>query len=203
MIRVAIADDHAVIRKGLKLFIDDDKEVDLVGEAADGDDLLVLLKNTSIDVLLLDIDMPKVNGLALLQDLEMTYPRLKTLILSMHPEKIYGINARRMGAKGYLSKDNEPEEIIKAIKQVAAGKPVFTEELYRFNRHGFVPAVKMSKRETQVLKLLVSGKSNKLISEELGISDKTVSTYKLRLMRKLKAKNVVDLVRYAEMNSVS
>ena len=107
-----------------------------------------------------------------------------------------------MGAKGYLSKDTEPDQIVEAIKKISKGETIFNEELYKFNRHGFVPAVKMSKRETQVLKLLVSGRSNKEISEELEISDKTVSTYKLRLMRKLKAKNVVDLVRYAEMNNL-
>jgi two-component system response regulator FimZ (fimbrial Z protein) len=174
----------------------------LVGEAADGEQLLELLKTTQIDILLLDIDMPKINGLALLRDLETAYPKLRTIILSMHPEKIYGINARRMGAKGYISKENDPSMILESVKSVAEGKTIFTEEIYRFNRHGFVPAVKMSKREAQVLKLLVSGRSNKDISEELEISDKTVSTYKLRLMRKLNAKSIVDLVRYAEMSTV-
>jgi len=202
MIRVAIADDHAVIRKGLQLFMNEDESLTLVGEAVDGEQLLELLRTTPIDVLVLDIDMPKVNGLSILKDLEIAYPRLKSIILSMHPEKIYGINARRMGAKGYVSKESDPSLIINAIKSVANGETVFTEELYKFNRHGFVPAVKMSKRESQVLKLLVSGRSNKDISEELEISDKTVSTYKLRLMRKLKAKSIVDLVRYAEMNAM-
>lgn len=201
MIRVAIADDHAVIRKGLQLFINNDEELQLVAEAAGGEELMQLLKTVPVDVLLLDIDMPKVNGLAILRELEVAYPRLKTAILSMHAEDIYGVNAQRMGAKGYLSKDLEPVQIVAAIKEIAAGKTVFNESLYKVNRHGFVPAVKMSKRETQVLKLLVSGKSNKEISEELEISDKTVSTYKLRLMRKLNAKNVVDLVKYADMNS--
>ncbi len=200
MIDVVIADDHAVIRKGLQLFVNDDAEVELTGQASNGEELLELLKKIHADVLLLDIDMPKINGLALLRELEMKYPRLKTLILSMHAEKIYGVNARRMGAKGYLSKDTDPKDIVLAIKKVAAGKEVFTESLYKVNRHGFIPEVKMSKRETEVLKLLVSGKNNKEISELLEISDKTVSTYKLRLMRKLKAKSVVDLLRYEEMN---
>jgi DNA-binding NarL/FixJ family response regulator len=182
--------------------MNEDESLTLVGEAVDGEQLLELLRTTPIDVLVLDIDMPKVNGLSILKDLEIAYPRLKSIILSMHPEKIYGINARRMGAKGYVSKESDPSLIINAIKSVANGETVFTEELYKFNRHGFVPAVKMSKRESQVLKLLVSGRSNKDISEELEISDKTVSTYKLRLMRKLKAKSIVDLVRYAEMNAM-
>ena len=202
MIRVAIADDHAVIRKGLQLFMNEDEDVTLVAEAADGEQLLDLLKKIQVDVLLLDIDMPKINGLAILREVEVSFPRLKTIVLSMHPEKIYGINARRMGAKGYVSEDNDPKMIINAIKDVANGKLVFADEIYNFNRHGFVPAVKMSKREAQVLKLLVVGRSNKSIAEELEISDKTVSTYKLRLMRKIKAKNIVDLVRYAEMNAI-
>jgi DNA-binding NarL/FixJ family response regulator len=144
--------------------------------------------------------MPNVNGLAVLRDLENSHPKLKTLIFSMHPEAIYGVNSRRMGAKGYLSKNVDPKDITKAIKEVQAGNTVFNDELYKFNRHGFVPQVRMSKRESQVMKMLVAGMSNKAIAEELDISDKTVSTYKLRLMRKLKAKSVVDLVRYSEMN---
>lgn len=203
MIKVAIADDHAVIRKGLQLFINGDHELELIAEAKDGEELMKVLKDKSIDVLLLDIDMPKMNGLAILRELEMAFPKLKSIILSMHAEDIYGVNARRMGAKGYLSKDSDPHTIIDAIKKVAGGKQVFREELYQINRHGFVPAVKMSKRETQVLKLLVGGHSNKQISEELDISDKTVSTYKLRLMRKLNAKSVVDLVRYVQINSMN
>jgi DNA-binding NarL/FixJ family response regulator len=202
MIKVGIADDHAVIRKGLQLFINEDKNLSLVTEASDGEELMRVLKERPIDILLLDIDMPKMNGLAILRELETSYPKLKTIILSMHAEDIYGINARRMGARGYVSKDSDPNVIISAIKAVAEGKQVFREELYRFNRHGFVPAIKMSKRETQVLKLLVGGHSNKQISEELGISDKTVSTYKLRLMRKLNAKSVVDLVKYVQINAM-
>jgi len=199
MIRVAIADDHAVIRKGLELFIKGDNALELVVEATNGEELMNLLKNTQVDVLLLDIDMPKSNGLAVLRDLESLHPRVKTIILSMHPEDIYGVNARRMGAKGYLGKDVDPLQVLQAVKDVAGGNTVFREELYKFNRHGFVPQIKMSKRETQVMKMLVAGYANKKIAEELNISDKTVSTYKLRLMRKLKAKSVVDLVRYSEM----
>jgi DNA-binding NarL/FixJ family response regulator len=200
MIRVAIADDHAVIRKALQLFVKNDNDIKIVGEAENGKELLTLLKDTEVDVLLLDIDMPNVNGLAVLRDLEGSYPRLKTLIFSMHPESIYGVNSRRMGAKGYLSKNVDPKDIIQAIKAVNDGETVFNDELYKFNRHGFVPQVRMSKRESQVMKMLVAGMSNKAIAEELNISDKTVSTYKLRLMRKLKAKSVVDLVHYSEMN---
>lgn len=201
MIRVIVADDHTVIRKGLQLFVKGDKDIEIVAEAADGLELMEVLKKNAADILLLDIDMPKLNGLAVLRDLDGVYPKLKIIVLSMHPEEIYGVNSRRMGAKGYLSKNAEPLEIIQAIKAVAEGNTVFKEEIYKFNRHGFVPQVKMSKRESQVLKMLVAGYSNKLIAEELSISDKTVSTYKLRLMRKLKAKSVVDLVKYTEMQA--
>jgi DNA-binding NarL/FixJ family response regulator len=200
MIRVAIADDHAIIRKAMKLFLKKESDIKIVGEAKNGQELLNLLKDKNVDVLLLDIDMPKVNGLAVLRDLDKAYPRLNTLIFSMHPEAIYGVNSRRMGAKGYLSKNANPKDIIHAIKEVYNGNTVFNDDLYKFNRHGYVPQVRMSKRESQVMKMLVAGMSNKAIAEELDISDKTVSTYKLRLMRKLKAKSVVDLVHYSEMN---
>jgi DNA-binding NarL/FixJ family response regulator len=200
MIRVAIEVDHAIIRKAMKLFLKKESDIKIVGEAKNGQELLNLLKDKNVDVLLLDIDMPKVNGLAVLRDLDKAYPRLNTLIFSMHPEAIYGVNSRRMGAKGYLSKNANPKDIIHAIKEVYNGNTVFNDDLYKFNRHGYVPQVRMSKRESQVMKMLVAGMSNKAIAEELDISDKTVSTYKLRLMRKLKAKSVVDLVHYSEMN---
>lgn len=201
MIRLIVADDHTVIRKGLQMFVKGSKEMEIVAEAADGLQLMDVLKKHTADVLLLDIDMPKLNGLAVLRDLDGVYPKMKIIVLSMHPEEIYGVNARRMGAKGYLSKTAEPIEILEAIKSVADGNTVFNEEIYKFNRHGFIPQVKLSKRESQVLKMLVGGYSNKNIAEELSISDKTVSTYKLRLMRKLNAKSVVDLVKYTEMQA--
>lgn len=198
MINTFLADDHAVIRKGLQLFISNDQELSLVGEAVDGEDLFNKLPSSDVDVLLLDIDMPKTNGITALRTLAEDYPHVKVLILSMHPEEIYGLTARKLGAKGYLSKDSNPAEIIAAIKEVYAGQEKFNEEIYKKNKKGAISTVKLSKRESEVLKLISSGKSNKEISQDLEISDKTVSTYKLRLLKKLGAKNVVDLINFGQ-----
>lgn len=168
----------------------------LAMEAADGEDLQEKLEQKDIDILLLDIDMPRMNGITAIRDIKENYPELKVVILSMHPEEIYGVTARKLGASGYVSKDVDPSEVIKAIKLVIRGDEYFNENLYRKNRRGEVSAMKLSKRESEVLKLLSNGLTNKEISNQLDISEKTVSTYKIRLMNKLGAKSVVDLVNF-------
>lgn len=198
MIQVGIADDHAVIRKGIQLFISQAPDMTLVMEAVDGEDLLAKLNEKAIDVLLLDIDMPNMNGITAIRDIRENHPELMVVILSMHPEEIYGVTARKMGASGYLSKDEDPNEVIKAIRIVMQGGEVFNENLYKKNKRGQLSAVKLSKRESEVLKLLSNGLSNKDVSGQLDISEKTVSTYKIRLMNKLGAKSVVDLVNFGQ-----
>lgn len=200
MIRVIIADDHAVIRKGLDLYMRMDRELTLVAEAADGDELLELLKSTEADVLLLDIDMPRMNGITALRQLVEVHPGLKVIILSMHPEELYAVTVRKMGAKGYLSKDAEPAEVLDAIKKVHGGGEAFNQEVIKVQKGTVLKdrKIKLSEREIEVLKLLSAGKSNKDISEELGISDKTVSTYKQRLLAKTGARSVVDLINFAK-----
>lgn len=136
MIQVGIADDHAVIRKGIQLFISQAPDMTLVMEAVDGEDLLAKLNEKAIDVLLLDIDMPNMNGITAIRDIRENHPELMVVILSMHPEEIYGVTARKMGASGYLSKDEDPNEVIKAIRIVMQGGEVFNENLYKKNRRG-------------------------------------------------------------------
>ncbi|MDX5326755.1 MAG: response regulator transcription factor [Bacteroidota bacterium] len=196
VINVFIADDHAVIRKGLQLFIEQDEGLKLTGEAADGEELLMKLKRTPVDVLLLDIDMPKGNGIAMIKTIHQKFPGIKIVILSMHPEEIYGPTARKLGVVGYLSKGLDPVEIFRAVKRIYGGETFFNPDLYKKSKKGRVLSIKLSKRESEVLSLISSGMTNKDISEHLDISDKTVSTYKLRLMKKLGARNVVDLVQY-------
>lgn len=200
MIRVIIADDHAVIRKGLDLYMRMDRELSLVAEASDGDELLELLKHTEADVLLLDIDMPRMNGITALRYIIEAHPALKIIILSMHPEELYAVTVRKMGARGYLSKDAEPAEVLDAVKKVHAGEEVFNPEVIKVQKGTVLKdrKIKLSEREIEVLKLLSAGKSNKDISEELGISDKTVSTYKQRLLAKTGARSVVDLINFAK-----
>lgn len=194
MIRVLLADDHAVVRRGLQLFIGYEENMDLVAEACNGDELIGLLKNNKADVLLLDIDMPKMNGITAIRKIKEIDPDLKIIVLTMHPEEIYGKTAFQMGASGYLIKDEEPQKLIESINRVYDGEQIFSNNILE-NKKKNKP-IKLSKREVEVLKLLSNGKSNKEISEELEISDKTVSTYKLRLLTKVGAKSVVDLINF-------
>lgn len=198
MIHIGIADDHAVIRRGIQLFVSQEPEMTLAMEAADGEDLNTKLTEKHIDILLLDIDMPRMNGITAIREIRENHPEVKVIILSMHPEEIYGTTARKMGASGYVSKDVDPSDVIKAIRLVMRGDEYFNENLYRKNRKGELNAVKLSKRESEVLKLLSNGLTNKEISNQLDISEKTVSTYKIRLMNKLGAKSVVDLINFGQ-----
>lgn len=195
MIRVLLADDHAVVRKGLQLFIGYEENMELVAEACDGDELLNVIRTTKADVLLLDLDMPKMNGITAIRKIKEIDPDLKIIVLTMHPEDIYGKTALQMGASGYVIKDDEPKKLIESINKVINGEQIFSEKILSNNKK--LKPIKLSKREIEVLKLLSKGKSNKDISEELEISDKTVSTYKLRLLNKIGAKSVVDLVNFS------
>ena len=195
MIRVLLADDHAVVRKGLQLFIGYEENMELVADASDGDELLTMVETNKADVLLLDLDMPKMNGITAIRKIREIAPDLKIIILTMHPEDIYGKTALQMGASGYVIKDDEPKKLIHSINRVMGGEQIFSDKILNNNKKD--KPIKLSKREIEVLKLLSQGKSNKDISEELEISDKTVSTYKLRLLNKVGAKSVVDLVAFS------
>ncbi len=195
MIKLLLADDHAVVRKGLQLFIGYEDNLQLVAEAADGEELLEMIKEHEADILLLDLDMPKMNGITALRKIKEIAPDLKIIILTMHPQDIYGKTALQMGASGYLIKDEEPKKLIQAINRVYEGEQVFNEDILSNKKRN--KAIRLSQREIEVLKLLSTGKSNKEISEELEISDKTVSTYKLRLLNKIGAKSVVDLINFS------
>lgn len=201
MINIIIADDHAIVRKGLDLFLKFEDEVRLVGEANDGEELLKLLSKPKAEVILLDIDMPKMNGITALRTLQDEFPDVRVIIMSMHPEEIYGPTVRKLGAQGYISKDADPKEVVNAIRVVAGGDLYFREDLYivKTPQREKQRKIKLSSRQSEVLKLLSIGKSNKDISEELGISDKTVSTYKQRLLNKLQARHVVDLINFAKV----
>lgn len=196
MIRVILADDHAVVRKGLELIIDNEPGFELVGEAANGESLLRLIQQQSADVLLLDLDMPRGNGLSAIKQIRKAAPELKIIVLSMHPQQLYGKTARQLGAHGYVSKNTEPKTLIESMQAVCRGEEVFSESVTKKSVNQ--KSIKLSKREMQVLKLLSNGKSNKNISEELSISDKTVSTYKFRLLNKIGGKTVVDLINFSK-----
>lgn len=196
MIRVILADDHAVVRKGLQLIIDHEPGFELVGEAANGEGLLRLIRKQPADVLLLDLDMPRGNGLSAIKQIKKVAPELKVIVLSMHPQQLYGKTARQLGASGYVSKGSEPKVLLESMQRVHRGEEVFDDSIKE--KSPSKKPIKLSKREMQVLKLLSNGKSNKDISAELSISDKTVSTYKFRLLNKIGGKSVVDLINFSK-----
>lgn len=189
-----------MFRKGMILYLNRDKEVEVVGEASNGEELLNMLPNVDADMIFLDIEMPVKNGMAALRDIKKIKPNIKVLMVTMYPEELYGLAARKLGADGYITKSTEPRMILKAVRKIMAGQEYFDRDILarvRAKAPGR-PVVKLSKRESEVLSLLAAGKSNKEVAEELNISDKTVSTYKLRLLKKLKAKSLVDLVNFAK-----
>jgi DNA-binding NarL/FixJ family response regulator len=198
MIKVIIADDHAILTKGIKMFVENTDDIKVIGEAKDGEELLELIKVEKPNVILMDIDMPKMNGISALRQIDTKYSSIKVVMLSMHPEDIYGNTSRKLGAAGYVSKSSNPSIFIEAIRTVSKGELYFHEETHSPKANGLKNQRKLSKRESEVLQLIASGKSNKEIAEELSISDKTVSTYKVRLMTKLGAKSVVDLVNFSK-----
>jgi len=202
MIRLIIADDHPIVRGGLKHLFQLSLEIDVVAEADNSQQLLNLLKDNEVDLLLLDLNMPGCSGIELITHIRSHYPDLPILVLSMHNELQIVARALKAGASGYLTKDNEPEILLSAIRKVAAGgrfiDPKLAENLV-FEFEGLdeiKPHEKLSEREFEVMKLLASGKSVNEIADALFISNKTVSTHKTHLLKKLHLNNITELVRY-------
>jgi two-component system, NarL family, invasion response regulator UvrY len=203
MIRVLVADDHAVVRRGVKQILADDPKMVVVGEAGSGQEVLNLIRERACDVVLLDIAMPDGGGLEILAQLRNLKPDLRVLILSMYPERQYAVRALKAGAAGYLTKESAPEELLTAVRKAAQGGKYITlslAEQLAAELGGEVerePHAGLSDREYQVLRLLASGKSVSEVAVELALSVKTVSTYRTRILEKLGLKNTAELVRYA------
>jgi two-component system, NarL family, invasion response regulator UvrY len=203
MIRVLIADDHPIIRQGLKKILADEPEIEVEAEASDGHEAMEVLRNSPIDVAVLDISMPRMSGIEVIKQLTGEGTAARILVLSVHSMKQYAVRVLRMGAAGYLTKDTAEEELIHAVKTVAAGKryisPDLAAELADFvgNESWDSPLDRLSDREYTVFKSIAAGKSMKEIAFELNISIQTVSTYRARLLRKLNVETNAGLVRYA------
>ena len=203
MTRILIADDHAMLREGLMQILADDFEGAEFGEAATTAETVQQLRNQPWDVLILDINMPGRNGLDVLKDTHLNYPRLPVLVLSSTPEDQMGIRTLRAGARGYLNKQSAAEELVNAIRKVLSGgrylTPGLSEKLAdELGRDPTRPPHELlSSREFQVFKLLVAGRCVKEIAAELSLSVKTVSTYRSRILDKLGVRNEVELVHYA------
>jgi len=201
-IRVLIADDHAIIRQGLKQILSDTEDMEVTGEADGGIPAVQLIRDHQYDVVLLDVSMPDRNGIDTLKLIKKEAPKLPVLILSMHPEEQYAIRALRAGAAGYLSKQGAPEQLVTAIRQVAAGKKYVSaavaEELANAIGEDLErpPHEKLSDREYQTLCMISSGKTLTQIAEQLNLSVKTVSVYRARLLEKMKLRNNAELTHY-------
>ncbi|MBI1966647.1 MAG: response regulator transcription factor [Gemmatimonadetes bacterium] len=203
MIRVFVADDHPVVRAGLRQFVAGKPSLRLVGEAADGDELVAKLASIDADVLLLDVTMPGAPFPELLHHLQAHYPALRVLVLSVHPEDQYAVRCLRDGAAGYLTKDRSPEELLGAIERVARGEkyvsPSLAQRLAAALAAGDppVPHEALSRREYQVMCLLGAGKTVTEVAAELTRSPKTVSTHRANILRKMRLRTNADLIRYA------
>ena len=203
MIRILVADDHSVVRQGLKQIIADSPDMEIVGEAATSQEALELVRSGSFDLIILDISMPGQNGLEILRELKSESPALKVIILSMYPEEQYAIRSLRDGASAYLTKGSQPEELILAIKTVASGKRYITPSVadrlatYIEDNSKRPPHETLSDREMEILMLIGSGKQVSDIAEELNLSIKTVSTYRSRILLKMNMETNAQLIRYS------
>jgi DNA-binding NarL/FixJ family response regulator len=200
---IIIADDHAVVRQGVKQILLAEADMRVVGEAANFGETLQAVHDIDWDVLILDYSMPGGNGLQILKKIQKSHPKRPVLILSMHPEEAIAISALRAGAAGYISKESASEELTVAIRKAVSGKKYVSASLAQKlaleleEGSKGLPHESLSDREYRVMWMLASGKSITHIAEELSLSPNTVSTYRIRILKKLKVGNNADLVRYA------
>ena len=206
--KVLIADDHAIVREGLKQLVASMEEISLVDESMDGLDVLAKIEKNKYDLLIMDISMPGISGMDVLKRMKETDKKVNVLILSIHPEEQYAIQAFKLGASGYLCKDSIYEEIVAAIRKIISGGKYVSSSLAEkiipgenFDRLKS-PHNSLSEREFQIMCMIARGKSVKKIAEELIISDKTVSTYRSRILEKMGMKTNADLTYYAIKNNM-
>ena len=208
MINILIADDHQMFREGLKQILSINNEIKTAAEAANGRELIEIIMHNKFDLLVLDISMPGMNIFDLLSGIKQIDAQLPILILSMHPEEQYAVRLLKAGISGYLTKESAAEELVSAIKRIKAGGKYISSKLAETIALSIEDANKkashsdLSNREFEVLCMLASGKSLKEIADSLFISQKTVTTYRARILEKLKLKNNVELTRYAIENKL-
>jgi len=201
--KILIADDHTIVREGLKQIISDLSEVSIVDEAENGFDVIDMVNKNKYDIVIMDISMPGKNGLDTLSELKRAKPELPVLMLSVHDEEQYGIRVLKSGASGFIPKHSEPKEFKKAILKATSGKKYLSENLAEKLADNLGAGKDkplheiLSNREFQVFKLIAEGKLIKEISEELFLSNKTISTYRKRILEKMLLQNNADIVKYA------
>jgi DNA-binding NarL/FixJ family response regulator len=203
MIRVVLADDHTIVREGLKQLLSAAGDLEIVGEAVDGHEVIACVRDKDFDVLVLDMSMPGKSGMDLIRQLKNEKPKLRIVVLTMHHENQYAVRAIKAGASGYLTKDSASAQLVHAIRKVAGGGAFISAEVAEQLAHsaqgagGAAPHEALSDREFQVLRLLAAGVSLTEIGEQLHLSVKTISTHKARILEKLALANQAELIRYA------
>jgi two-component system, NarL family, invasion response regulator UvrY len=208
MIRALIADDHAVVRQGLRQILQETTDMQVTGEAATGPEALDRARGDSYDVVVLDITMPGRSGFEVLKELRVELPELPVLVLSMHAEEQFAVRLLKAGAAGYLNKESAPEELVKAIRKVVAGgryvSPTLAEKLaFEIDAGSDKLAHEtLSDREFQVMRMMASGKTVKEIAAELSLSVKTISTYRARILAKMNLHTNAELIHYAITNQL-
>ncbi len=210
MIKVLLVDDHTILREGLKQILTETDDIQVAGEAADGQEAIRQLQALEVDVMIMDMSMPGRSGLELLRQIKLEKPKLPVLILSMHSEEQYAVRAYRSGAAGYLTKDTASTLLVTAIRKVATGgifiSPGSAERMaMEFNvgrSDENLPHTQLSDREFQIFQLIVEGKGLTEIANQLSLSVKTVSTHKTHILEKMHLTNTAELIRYAVKNQV-
>jgi two-component system, NarL family, invasion response regulator UvrY len=208
MIKVLIADDHTVVRKGLRHILSATEDILVGDEAANGAEVIKMIGKNIYDVVLLDISMPGRNGLDILKQIRLQNAKLPVLMLSMHPEEDYAARCFKAGASGYLTKDSAAEELVTAIRKVARGGRYISSSLadklpFAWESEAGEPSHgQLSDREFQVMCMLAGGKTTTEIADELSLSSQTVSTYKARILEKMKMPSIAHVIRYAIENGL-
>jgi DNA-binding NarL/FixJ family response regulator len=209
MIRILIADDHAIVREGLKQIVAEESDMKVTGEASNSDEVLEIITKQIYDIVILDINMPGKSGLDLLKDLKVQFPNLPVLILSMYAEEQYGIRALKAGASGYLRKASAPNELVEAIRKIVSGGKYISskmaEKLAEAVDLSFkkLPHEILSDREYEVMCKIASGESAEKISGDLSISIHTFYTYRNRILEKMNMKSNVELTQYVIQNKLN
>lgn len=208
MIRIVVADDHTIVREGLKQLLAAAGDLQVVGEAQNGHEVMDRVRNLDFDVLLLDMSMPGKSGIELIKQVYAEKPKLRILVLSMHEEHQYAVRAIRAGAAGYLTKESASRQLVEAIRKVGSGGAFISAEVAQQLALGAMPDAKgpphtlLSDREFQIFMLITEGKSISDIAERLNLSVKTVSTHKANILQKMNMSTPAELIRYALTNNL-
>ncbi len=213
MIKVALADDHEIVRNGIKLLLEYDNDIHVLWEASDGEQAINKMAEQMPDVLIVDIRMPVLSGLEVVQKLKNTNPEFKVILLTMHNESEYILKAVQYGADGYLLKDTSKSEFIKAVKMVNEGQKYFSGDISTTIINSYAGGVEseaakpvisrqgdyqLTRREKEILKLIYGGVNNKAIAEQLGKSIRTIETHRFNIMKKLQVNNITELLKKVE-----